>query len=158
MTNAKIRHWIYVAIGFLILCGAAYFLLLRDSRYSDTTAAGIFAEHQSAYAEVVSYMKKKEIVTVVPEIPTIDHRYGIVPEDTDPYRAFLDAMTELLNTDVDEIKSDEETVQFVLNKSGGLLINEQMIIICGEAAPPTIDSAPRSELPEKNWYYYIRKE
>lgn len=154
MTNAKIRHWIYVAIGFLILCGAAFFLFLRESKYTDDSAASFFAEHQSAYEEVVSYMRKKEIAADVKDIPTIDNRYGILPEDTDAYRAFLSAVTELMNTDVNEIISDGETVQFLTKKSGGFLNQNYFDFAYGDPLP-TINGAPRNDMPQKKWYYYI---
>ena len=157
MTNAKIRHWIYVALGFLILCGAAFFLLLRESSYSESNAAEVYAAHEQAYQEVVSYLRKKEILTDIKGIPTIDHRYGILPEDTDEYRSFLDAVTELMNTDIKNIVSDEETVQFTTGKSGGFLNQNYLTFVYGDA-PPTLSGAPRSEMPQKKWYYYLRKE
>ena len=35
MSNAKIIHWIYLALGFLIICGGLWYLLLRDSKLNE---------------------------------------------------------------------------------------------------------------------------
>ena len=157
MSNAKIRHWIYVAIGFLILCGIGFFLLLRESKYSDASAPELFAAHESEYQEVVTYLRKKEIYTDVKAVPTIDNRYGIIPEDTEEYRAFYDAISRLMLEDVSEIVSTEECIQFRSPKSGGFLNQSYITFVYGDA-PPMIGDAPRSEMAQKNWYYFLGKE
>ncbi len=60
MSNEKIRHWIYMAIGFLILCGGAWFLLLRESKLTeDYLKSDLMTPHWEELNAVVSYLTAK---------------------------------------------------------------------------------------------------
>lgn len=57
MSNSKIRHWIYLALGFLILCGGLWYLLLRDSKLNEQyLQTEIMDVRQSDLDAVVSYL------------------------------------------------------------------------------------------------------
>ncbi|HAG13626.1 MAG TPA: hypothetical protein DCG49_07165 [Ruminococcus sp.] len=157
MSNSKIRHWIYCAIGFLILCSIGWFLLLRESAYSDLTAADLFREHQQAYATTAAYLAEKEIYAKIEGIPTIDNRYGILPEDSDAYRNFNDALTELFRSAIAEAESTADVIYYRLPKSGGFLNQNYLVFAYGDA-PPIYADAPRTALSADGWYYYLGKE
>ncbi len=154
MSNAKLRHWIYLAIGFLILIAAGWFLLMRPARHTDETMPEIFSEHRAAFQAVAVYLCSKDIPTNITAVPTIDERFGIPVEDTDPYHAYNDGIIELLHTEIDSVRYADGTVTFMTPESGGFAVRCRSAFAYGNV-PPEESGAPRNPLPESNWYYFI---
>ena len=154
MSNAKLRHWIYLAIGFLILFAAAWFLLMRPARHTDETMQEIYSEHRAAFEAAASYLCSKDLNTDITAIPTIDERFGIPVEDSNAYAAFNDAIIELFHTEIASVRCENGTVIFRTPKSGGILVSRSAAFAYGEP-PLSLSGAPRNPLPDSKWYYYI---
>ncbi|MCQ2416317.1 MAG: hypothetical protein MJ071_00705 [Oscillospiraceae bacterium] len=154
MSNSKIRHWIYLALGFLILVGIGNFALFRDGKYDEDQVNAIYAEHADAYHTVASYLKASEITTRIEGVLSIDAHYGVRAEDTNEYRAFEKAVEELIHADVESVVSSDSCVKFILRRSGGIL-NQSYLVFAEGDVPPTDKGTPCSDLKEQNWYYYL---
>ena len=161
MSNSKIRHWIYLAIGFLILCGAAWFLLLRDSKLTeDYVKTEIMGAKRKELTAVVSYLTEKggEERYDIKGVPGIENSYfGVPTEDSDEYRSYNSAVIGLMRTEFEEIIYNGGTVRFITPRSGGLLHSDYMVLAYQETAP-TISEAPQNKLDENDWSYYIITE
>ena len=112
-------------IAFIILAvfgGAAWFVLFRPERISQETLTQDFETHQKAYEEIAMYLKSHNITTEITDIPIAGKNYdGVVFEDSDEYRAFMDGVMEIMSEDHDAIISDGITVEFVYHSTGGKL-------------------------------------
>lgn len=161
MSNAKIRHWIYLAIGFLILCGGAWFLLLRDSKLTeDYLNNEILGSHSDDLQAVVSYLSAKggENRYDLTGLPNIDNAYfGVPTEDSDEYRSYNSAVISLMRTTFDEIIYENGSLRFITPRSGGLLHSDYLILAYNETAP-LISDAPQTPTEQKNWSYYLVTE
>ena len=161
MSNAKIRHWIYLAIGFLILCGGAWFLLLRDSKLTeDYLNNEILGTHSDDLNAVVSYLSAKggENRYDLTDLPSIDNSYfGVPTEDSDEYRSYNSAVISLMRTTFDEIIYEDGSLRFITPRSGGLLHSDYLILAYNEDAP-LISNAPQTPTEQKNWSYYLVTE
>ena len=161
MSNAKIRHWIYLALGFLILCGGLWFLLLRDSKLTeDYLKTEIMDARWNELTAVVSYLSAKggENLYDITGQPTIDNSYfGVPTEDSDEYRSYNSAVVGLMRTTFDEIIYEDGVFRFITPRSGGLLHSDYIVLAYRETAP-TISNAPQNQLDEKNWSYYLITE
>lgn len=161
MSNSKIRHWIYLALGFLIVCGGLWYLLLRDSKLNeDYLNDEIFAVHGTEIDTVVSYLSAKggENYYDITGLPTIDNSYfGVPTEDSDEYRSYNSAVIALMRTTFDEITYNDGTFRFITGRSGGLLHSNYLIAAYREKAP-TISNAPQMALDRKGWSYYLVTE
>ena len=122
MSNQKLRHWIYLAIGFLILASTAWWFLAHPSKLTDDYVKNeIFTVHRQAFDGVSDYLKKKDIIADITAIPTVDNPFGIPNEDSDACRAYNDGITELMHTEIAEVAYTGTAVQFTTNPSGGFL-------------------------------------
>lgn len=158
MSNAKIRIWIYRAIGFLILCGIAWFILLRAPKFTnDYIIEDLYTVQKESFQDVADYLMAKDVSTVITDLPTIDNSLGIPREDSDAYRNCNEGIIVLKRVSIDKIVSDGTSVQFITPKSGGLLNQAYVVVVCGEA-PPNMLGAPRYTLSANQWYYYIVTE
>lgn len=155
MPNSKIRHWVYLAIGFLILVSGAWFLLMRESKITEESASEIYSAHQKAFEDVASYLIAKEANIDIAGIPTIDNDYGIPYEQSQAYEAFCNGIYEIMGEDIREIIAEGDTVRFLTPKSGGFLVQTYLEIAAGNA-PVSVNDAPRGTISGK-WYYYIVK-
>ncbi|MBR5364359.1 MAG: hypothetical protein IK134_13680 [Oscillospiraceae bacterium] len=156
MSNSKIRHWVYTAIGILILIGIAWFLLLRESKVTANSLSGVYSAHQKAFENVASYLLDREAAVDITDLPTIDNGFNIPVEQSDAYDAFSDGLYELMETEICEIIAAGDSVRFVTPKSGGILVQNHGELAVGNA-PIAVYGAPRDVLTGK-WYYYIVKE
>ena len=161
MSNAKLRHWIYLAAAFLILCGGAWFLLLRESKLTeDYLKTEIMGERRKDLDAVISYLSAKggENRYAITDIPSIDNAYFSVPtEDSDEYRSYNSAVISLMRTTFDEIIYTNGTFRFITPRSGGLLHSDYLVLAYKETAP-TISNAPQMMLSQPDWSYYIVTE
>lgn len=110
-------------IAFIILAvagGVGWFFLLRPETISQETLTHDFEAHRQAYEDIAYYLAKKDITTEIKDIPMAGKQYdGVVYEDTDEYRAFMEAIYVIMEEDHDAIISDGETVEFVYHSTGG---------------------------------------
>ncbi len=161
MSNAKIRHWIYLALGFLIICGGLWYLLLRDSKLNEEYLENeIFAAHGTEIDTVISYLSEKGGANYydITGQPNIDNSYfGVPTEDSDPYRAYNSAVVSLMRTTFEEITYSDGVFHFITGRSGGLLHSNYLIAAYNETAP-LIEDAPQTPLDRKGWSYYLVTE
>ncbi len=161
MSNEKIRHWIYMAIGFLILCGGAWFLLLRESKLTeDYLKSDLMTPHWEELNAVVSYLTAKggDSYYDITGVPTIDNAYFSVPtEDSDAYRSYNSAVIALMHSSFREIIYTNGSIRFVTPRSGGLMNNNYVILAYHEKTP-LINNAPQSPLDQPDWSYYVVTE
>ena len=110
-----------IALVILAVVGvAAWFFLLRPETISQETLTQDFGAHRQAYEDIAYYLAKKDITTEIKDIPMAGKHYdGVVYEDTDEYRAFMEAIYVIMEEDHDAIISDGETVEFVYHSTGG---------------------------------------
>ena len=153
MSNAKIRSWIYRALFILILCGIAWYFLMRPSSYDSAAAKKIFEDHKGHFQDVANYLIEKNIQTDVLDFPTIDNRYGIYSEDTNEFRACNSGITALMNAEVKTIHSHNGVITFVTENSGGILLQNHVEI----TYVPKPDARTSLGLPlsEAHWFYEI---
>ena len=156
MSNAKIRHWVYTAIGILILISGCWFLLMRESKITQESLQDTYSAHEKALQDVASYLLAKEASVDITGLPTIDNGYNIPVEQTQAYDAFSDGLNEVLREDFQEVIAEGDSVRFVTPKSGGLLVQNHGELAVGNA-PISVNDAPRAAL-NGSWYYYIVKE
>ncbi len=161
MSNSKIRHWIYLALGFLILCGGLWYLLLRDSKLNEQyLQTEIMDVRQSDLDAVVSYLSEKggESRYDITALPSIDNSYfGVPNEDSDACRSYNDAVISLMRTSFREIVYEDGTVRFVTPRSGGLL-NSNYLVLAYRESTPVLSGAPQIMLKQKDWSYYLITE
>ncbi len=161
MSNSKIRHWIYLALGFLIICGGLWFLLLRDSKLNeDYLKTEIFEKRGTELDAIISYLNEKggENFYDIKGQPNIDNSYfGVPTEDSDAYRSYNSAVISLMRTVFDEITYQDGVFHFVTGKSGGLLHSDYMILAYQEKKP-LIENAPQTPLDRQGWSYYLVTE
>lgn len=158
MSNAKIRAWIYRAIAFLILAGIAGFILIRPSKLTeDYIKNEIYSVHEQQFQDAADYLMAKDVVATITELPSIDNSFGIPREDSDAYRSCNEGICVVMRTAIEEIVSTGDSVQFITPKSGGMLNQEYVVIVCGEA-PLMLHGAPRNTLSGSDWSYYIVTE
>lgn len=161
MSNQKIRSWIYRAVALLILFGAAWFLLLRESLHTEEyIKSEYFSAHSQALETIVSYLCDKcgDQYIDITDLPTIDNRgFGVPSEDTPAYRAYSDGIFEVMETAFQEIIYDNGSVQFVSHKSGGFLVQDYVIVAYKED-DITVKKAPRTILSGEDWTYFVVKE
>lgn len=161
MSNAKIRHWIYLALGFLILCSGAWFLLLRESKLTEEyLETEIMPLYQKELDAVTAYLTEAggENFYDINGVPGIDNSHFNVPtEDSDAYRSYNSAVITLLRTNFSEIIYQQGVIHFVTPRSGGLLHSDYMILAYHSNAP-MLKGAPRTQLSQPEWSYYIVTE
>ncbi len=161
MSNSKIRHWIYMALGFLILVGCAWFLLLRESKLSEQyLQSEIMAVRQDDLNAVISYLTEKggESQYHITDLPSIDNSYfGVPNEDSDECRRYNDAVTSLMRTSFSEILYHDGAVRFVTPRSGGIL-NSNYIVLAYRETAPVLSGAPQTMLKQQDWSYYLITE
>ncbi len=160
MSNEKIRRWVYRAIGFLILCSIAWFLLLRESHHTEEyIKAEYFDTHRQALTNIVTYLCDKcgDSYIDMTDLPTVDNgSFGVPSEDTDAYRAYSSGVFEVMESAFPEIIYNNGKIQFISQKSGGFLVQDYVILAyCEDTA--VIKDAPQNQLAEKHWSYYIIK-
>lgn len=112
-----------IIIALIVLAvtgGVAWFFLFRPEVISQEALTQDFETHRQAYEDVAYYLKKKNITTEINDIPISGKQFdGVEFEDTDEYRAFMDAIFEIMREDHDAIISDGKTVEFVYHSTGG---------------------------------------
>ena len=156
MSNAKIRAWVYRAIGFLILCGIAWFFLLRSSEYDADAAKKIFSDHKANFQTVAEYMIDKKIETDILGFRTIDNSYGIRGEDTPEFKKFSAALSSLQQSQaIDSVHSHSGIVTFNTYSSGGMLVENHVEL--SYADDTETKASLGSRLPEAHWFYSIEE-
>ncbi|MBR1752520.1 MAG: hypothetical protein IJ740_16905 [Ruminococcus sp.] len=116
------KKFLIALIVLAVTGGAAWFFLLRPETISQDTLTQDFETHRQAYEDVAYYLKKKSITTEIKDIPISGKQFdGVVFEDTDEYRAFMDGIYVIMREDHDAIISDGKTVEFVYHSTGGKL-------------------------------------
>ena len=87
--------------------GVAWFFLLRPETISQERLTQDFEAHRKAYEDIASYLYKKDITTEIRDIPMSGKQFeGVVYENTDEYRAFMDGIYVIMEADHDAIISD----------------------------------------------------
>ena len=144
-------------IAFIILAvvgGSAWFVLLRPETISQETLTQDFETHRQAYEDIAMYLRDHKITTEITDIPIADKNYdGVVYEDSDEYRAFMDSVTEIMSEDHDAIISDGRTVEFVYHSTGGKLCK-----LCGSVifnGVNTVEGKVTVPLTTDGWHLYI---
>lgn len=144
-------------IAFIILAvvgGAAWFVLLRPETISQETLTQDFETHRQAYEDIAMYLRDHKITTEITDIPIADKNYdGVVYEDSDEYRAFMDSVAEIMSEDHDAIISDGRTVEFVYHSTGGKLCK-----LCGSVifnGVNTVEGKVTVPLTTDGWHLYI---
>lgn len=144
-------------IAFIILAvvgGSAWFVLLRPETISQETLTQDFETHRQAYEDIAMYLRDHKITTEITDIPIADKNYdGVVYEDSDEYRAFMDSVTEIMSEDHDSIISDGRTVEFVYHSTGGKLCK-----LCGSVifnGVNTVEGKVTVPLTTDGWHLYI---
>lgn len=116
------KRFLLVLIVLAVVGGAAWFVLLRPETISQETLTQDFETHRQAYEDVALYLKEHKISTEITDIPISGKSYdGVVFEDTDEYRAFMDGVMKIMRENHDVIVSDGRTVEFVYHSTGGKL-------------------------------------
>lgn len=156
MSNEKIRHWIYMAIGFLILFSCGWYLLMHPSQVTKESLLDAYNAQQQAFENVASYLASKDISTDITDMPSVDNHFGVPKEDSAAYENYNSGMVTLMQHDVREVIVNGSIVRFVLKKHGGFLVREYGVIASGDA-PISLNGSPRDDLAE-GWYFYIMKE
>ena len=144
-------------IAFIILAvvgGSAWFVLLRPETISQETLTQDFETHRQAYEDIAMYLRDHKITTEITDIPIADKNYdGVVYEDSDEYRAFMDSVTDIMSEDHDAIISDGRTVEFVYHSTGGKLCK-----LCGSVifnGVNTVEGKVTVPLTTDGWHLYI---
>lgn len=134
--------------------GMAWFFLLRPETISQETLTQDFEAHRQAYEDVAHYLIKKDITTEIKDIPMAGKQYdGVEYEDTDEYRAFIEAIYVIMEEDHDAIISDGETVEFVYHSTGGKFRKLYgSVIYNGEK---TVNGKVTVPLTTDGWHLYI---
>lgn len=144
-------------IAFIILAvvgGAAWFVLFRPERISQETLTQDFETHRQAYEDIAMYLRDHKITTEITDIPIADKNYdGVVYEDSDEYRAFMDSVTEIMSEDHDSIISDGRTVEFVYHSTGGKLCKLYGSVIFNGVN--TVEGKVTVPLTTNGWHLYI---
>ena len=139
----------------LLLGGAAWFVLLRPEQVSRERLTEDFNSHQQAYKDVASYLHSKHITTELTDIPLAGEEYlGIVYEDSDAYDAFMSGWMQLMCEDHEAIRSDGNTVTFIYESTGGLLVRKKGYVIYCD--PHEVNGTDRLRL-ANDWDLYITK-
>lgn len=109
-------------IIFAVVGGAAWFVLLRPETISQATLTQDFEAHRQAYQNIALYLNSHAISTEITDIPMAGKNYdGVVFEDSDEYRDFMDGIYVIMEEDHDAIISDGKSVEFVYHSTGGKL-------------------------------------
>ena len=144
-------------IAFIILAvvgGSAWFVLLRPETISQETLTQDFETHRQAYEDIAMYLRDHKITTEITDIPIADKNYdGVVYEDSDEYRAFMDSVTEIMSEDHDAIISDGRTVEFVYHSTGGKLNRLYGSVIFNGVN--TVEGKVTVPLTTDGWHLYI---
>lgn len=152
MSNEKIRGWVYRGLAVLILCGIAWYFLMRQSPYDADMAREIFSSRKSAMKTVAQFLIDRNVQTDILDKLTVDNHYGIPAEDSDEYRAFSNALTELMTTEFDTVRSHNGVISFETPNGGGLLLRSHAVITY---VPSPGNMALGMPLSESKWYYEI---
>ena len=146
---------ILIALVILVLVGGiAWFILLRPEVISQETVTQDFQAHRKAYEDVAYYLQEKKITTEITDIPLAGHSYeGVVFEDSDAYRAFMDGIYEIMCEDHDAIVSDGESVEFVYHSTGGKFVKLYgSVIYNGEK---NVEGKITVPLTTDGWHLYL---
>ena len=154
MSMQKLRHWIYTAIGILILIGAAWFLLLRSPGITKESIRETLNAQSTYYKAVADYLISKDYNTEITDLPTIDHSFGIKGEDTNAYRDFISAIEKLYEKEGKLIiRTDGNYVLFKHPAQGGLL-SQAYFVIAVNADGHSLTGEQPASLGVGDWQYY----
>ena len=154
MSNSKIRKYIYTALLILLIgCGIWYFLM-HPAKYSEKFLQDSYEEHWDAFKTVTTYLTAKEFHADITGVPTVDNHFGIPQEDSDPYRAYVSDVTELMRAACAEIIVDGQNIKFYYPEKGGLLNRKYALLVYSKDGSG-IEQTSRFENKDKNWYYAI---
>lgn len=115
--NAK--KIIITLLILLVVGGTAWFFLLRPESISQDSVTASFMKHEEAFETVAAYLDENDISAEITGFLSIDNSYGIVRKESTEFRAFAEAVEELISDDCTEIISDGDTVEFVYHSTGG---------------------------------------
>lgn len=156
ITKQKVRHWIYTGIFLALLGYGAWFLLMRPSGLDQNALQTIYAEQQSSYEAVGTYLSGKNYHTEITHIPTIDEDFGIRGEDKPEYRAFNDGIIRLYEKNLDKIICKDGNVVFYLQAEGGLLVQQYAVLSYQkEGTAGTVylgDNLTAEKMSAEHWY------
>lgn len=148
-----------VLIALLIIVivgGVGWFVLLRPEQVSNETLKQDFAAHEKDYESVGTYLLKRKITTEITDIAIADKpQEGIVYEDSDEYKAFMDGWYNLMQENHTAIRSDGTQVEFVYESTGGLLNRKYGAIIYN--GKNEVDGKTTVYLQKKGWHMYVTK-
>ena len=149
-----------ILIALLILavvCGVAWFVLLRPETLSQDTITADFETNRKAYEDVASYLREKHITAEITKKPKEGQEIpGIAAEQSAEYTAFTEGVSLLLSDDHDAIISDGETVEFVYHSTGGVFVKLYGSVIYNGAQK--VDGKITVPLTTDGWHLFIAKE
>ena len=146
---------IIIVLIVLLLGGAAWFFLLRPEQVTRENLTQDFESQRKSYEDVAIYLQTKHITTELTDIPMAGETYpGIVYEDSDAYRAFMEGWMQLMCEDHEAIRSDGHTVTFVYESTGGLLVRKKGYVIYCDSHE--VNGTDRLRL-ANDWDLYITK-
>ncbi len=148
------KKFLIALIILAVVGGAAWFVLFRPERISQETLTQDFEAHRQAYEDIALYLKDHKITTEITDIPIAGNNYdGVMFQDSDEYRAFMDGVMEIMSEDHDAIISDGKTVEFVYHSTGGKLCKLYGSVIYNGGKK--VDGKITVPLTTDGWHLYI---
>ena len=151
------KKFLIALLVLAVVGGIAWFILLRPETISQERLTQDFEAHRQAYDDVALYLNSHNISTEIADIPMAGNSYeGVVFEDTDEYRAFMDGIYVIMEEDHDAIHSDGKTVEFVYHSTGGVFNKLYgSVIYNGERK---VDGKITVPLTTDGWHLYLAQE